>query len=91
MDKIRLSAICGELKADSVKTSTGYGTGGATPDDIILMRKYAPAHVAIKAAGGVRTLDQLLAMRALGVSRCGTAHGGDPRRTQKASGLNKFV
>lgn len=71
VDKIRLCEICGELKADWVKTSTGYGTGGATTDDIILMRKYAPAHVAIKAAGGVRTLDQLLAMRALGVSRCG--------------------
>ena len=69
--KIRLCEICGELKADWVKTSTGYGTGGATPDDIILMRKYAPAHVAVKAAGGVRTLDQLLEMRALGVSRCG--------------------
>lgn len=69
--KIRLCEICGELKADWVKTSTGYGTGGATPDDVILMRKYAPAHVAVKAAGGVRTLDQLLEMRALGVSRCG--------------------
>lgn len=69
--KIRLCEICGDLKADWVKTSTGYGTGGATRDDIILMRKYAPAHVAIKAAGGVRTLDHLLEMRAIGASRCG--------------------
>jgi deoxyribose-phosphate aldolase len=69
--KIRLCEICGELKADWVKTSTGYGTGGATRDDIILMRQYAPAHVAVKAAGGVRTLDQLLEMRAAGASRCG--------------------
>ena len=69
--KIRLCEICGNLNADWVKTSTGYGTGGATPDDIILMRKVAPAHVGVKAAGGVRTLDQLLEMRSLGVSRCG--------------------
>ena len=69
--KIRLCEICGELKADWVKTSTGYGSGGATHADLILMRKHAPAHVQVKAAGGVRDLDALLAVRALGVSRCG--------------------
>ena len=71
--KIRLCEICAELNADWVKTSTGYGSGGATRDDIILMRKYAPAHVAIKAAGGVRTLDEVLAMRAAGATRCGAS------------------
>jgi deoxyribose-phosphate aldolase len=69
--KIRLCEICGELKADWVKTSTGYGSGGATHADLILMRKHAPAHVQVKAAGGVRDLDALLEVRALGVSRCG--------------------
>ena len=69
--KIRLCEICGELKADWVKTSTGYGSGGATHADLILMRKHSPAHVQVKAAGGVRDLDALLAVRALGVSRCG--------------------
>jgi deoxyribose-phosphate aldolase len=54
-----------------VKTSTGYGSGGATDADLILMRKYSPARVQIKAAGGVRTLDRLLEVRALGVTRCG--------------------
>ncbi len=69
--KIRLCEICGELKADWVKTSTGYGTGGATDDDLKLMRMYAPDFVQVKAAGGVRTLDRLLEVRRLGVTRCG--------------------
>ena len=69
--KIRLCQICGELGADWVKTSTGYAPGGATHEDLILMRKYAPPHVQVKAAGGVRTLDALLAVRVLGVTRCG--------------------
>ena len=69
--KIRLCEICGELDADWVKTSTGYGTGGATDADLILMREHSPAHVRVKAAGGVRTLDRLLEVRALGVTRVG--------------------
>ena len=69
--KIRLCQICGELNADWVKTSTGYGTGGATHEDLRLMRDHAPASVQVKAAGGVRDLDALLAVRALGVSRVG--------------------
>jgi deoxyribose-phosphate aldolase len=71
--KIRLCEICGELNADWVKTSTGYGTGGATIEDLKLMRKHAPQHVAVKAAGGVRDLDTLLQVRAIGVSRCGAS------------------
>jgi len=69
--KIKLCELCSEVDADWVKTSTGYGTGGATDEDLILMRKYAAPHVQVKAAGGVRTLDRLLAVRALGVTRCG--------------------
>lgn len=71
--KIKLCEICGELNADWVKTSTGYGTGGATLDDLALMRKHAPPHVQVKAAGGVRDLDMLLKVRDLGVSRCGAS------------------
>lgn len=71
--KIRLCEICSELKADWVKTSTGYGSGGATMDDLALMRKHAAAHVQVKAAGGVRDLDTLLKVRELGVSRCGAS------------------
>src|SRR5262245_30871875 len=69
--KIRLCEICGELNADWVKTSTGYAPGGATDEDLALMLKYSPPHVQVKAAGGVRTLDRLLAVRALGVTRVG--------------------
>jgi len=71
--KIRLCELCGELGADWVKTSTGYGMGGATDADLILMRKHSPAHVQVKAAGGVRTLDRLLEVRALGVTRVGAS------------------
>jgi len=75
--KIRLCEICSDLNADWVKTSTGYGTGGATHDDLKLMRKHAAPHVQVKAAGGVRDLDALLAVRALGVSRCGASRTKD--------------
>ncbi len=71
--KIRLCQICGELKADWVKTSTGYGQGGATIEDLILMRKHSPSNVQVKAAGGVRDLDTLLKIRDLGVTRCGAS------------------
>jgi deoxyribose-phosphate aldolase len=69
--KIRLCAICAELDVDFAKTSTGYGGGGATPEDLKLMRAHLPARVRIKAAGGVRTLDALLEVRSLGVDRAG--------------------
>ncbi|HYO80812.1 MAG TPA: deoxyribose-phosphate aldolase [Bryobacteraceae bacterium] len=69
--KIRLCEICGDLRADWVKTSTGYASSGATIEDLALMRKHSPAHVQVKAAGGVRDLDALLRVRDLGVTRCG--------------------
>jgi deoxyribose-phosphate aldolase len=71
--KIKLCEICSELDADWVKTSTGYGTGGATLEDLKLMRLHAAPHVQVKAAGGVRDLPTLLSVRALGVSRCGSS------------------
>jgi deoxyribose-phosphate aldolase len=69
--KTRLCEICTELNADWVKTSTGYGTGGATHEDLKLMREKSGDHVQVKAAGGVRDLDALLAVRKIGVTRCG--------------------
>ena len=75
--KIRLCEICGELEADWVKTSTGYGSGGATDEDLTLMRAHSPESVQVKAAGGVRTLDRLLEVRALGVTRCGATRTAD--------------
>ena len=71
--KIRLCQICGELKADWVKTSTGYGTGGATIEDLKLMREHAPADVQVKAAGGVRDMETLLKVREIGVTRVGAS------------------
>jgi deoxyribose-phosphate aldolase len=69
--KIRLCDICAEVGADWVKTSTGYAPTGATDADLMLMRKHSPVSVQVKAAGGVRDLDALLRVRALGVTRCG--------------------
>jgi deoxyribose-phosphate aldolase len=71
--KIMLCKICGELNADWVKTSTGYGTGGATMEDLKLMRENTPAHVQVKAAGGVRDFDTLLKVRGIGVTRVGAS------------------
>jgi deoxyribose-phosphate aldolase len=79
--KIRLCEICNELKVEFVKTSTGYGFvkqsdgtygyKGATHDDLVLMRKHADPGVEVKAAGGVRTLEDTLKVRELGVTRIG--------------------
>ena len=69
--KIRLCEICAEIGADWVKTSTGFAPGGATLPDLKLMREHSPERVQVKAAGGIRDLDALLAVRAIGVSRVG--------------------
>jgi len=79
--KIRLCEICSELKVEFVKTSTGYGFvkqsdgtygyKGATHEDLVLMRKHTDPGVEVKAAGGVRTLEDTLKVRELGVTRIG--------------------
>jgi deoxyribose-phosphate aldolase len=78
---IRLCEICSEIGVAFVKTSTGYGFvkqpdgmysyKGATVPHLKLMRKHCPSSVQIKAAGGVRTLDDLLLVRSIGVTRIG--------------------
>lgn len=80
-DKIKLCEICTKVGADFVKTSTGYGYvkqpngdfnyKGATVADIELMRTYSGPKVQVKSAGGVRTLDDLLKMKAAGATRSG--------------------
>jgi deoxyribose-phosphate aldolase len=75
--KVRLCEICGELRVDWVKTSTGFGTSGATDEDLILMRKHSPAHVQVKAAGGIRDLDRLLRVREIGCTRSGATASKD--------------
>ena len=73
IQKVQLCHICGDLNADWVKTSTGFGTDGATMDDLVLMRRETPQYVQIKAAGGVRDLQTLLEVRQLGVTRVGAS------------------
>ncbi|HKY39746.1 MAG TPA: deoxyribose-phosphate aldolase [Polyangiaceae bacterium] len=75
--KIRLCEICGELGVDWVKTSTGFGTSGATIEDLVLMRRHAPPHVQVKAAGGVQTLEMLLRVREAGATRSGCSKTAD--------------
>ena len=70
-EKIRLCEICTELGVDFVKTSTGYGTGGATVADVALMKAHVGPGVRIKAAGGIHDLQQLLALREAGATRFG--------------------
>ena len=71
--KIQLCGICSDLNVDWVKTSTGFGTGGATAEDLKLMREHAADHIQVKAAGGVGDLDTLMAFRDIGVTRCGAS------------------
>ena len=81
--KIKLCEICARADADWVKTSTGYGFSkqpdgsynykGATEHDVRLMRQHSPAHVQVKAAGGVRDLDGLIMVRDLGCTRLGAS------------------
>jgi len=83
--KIKLCKICNAVKVAFVKTSTGYGyvkssSGeynykGATMEDVKLMRKYCNPGIQIKAAGGIRSLDDLLKYKELGVTRVGTSAG----------------
>jgi deoxyribose-phosphate aldolase len=70
-EKIRACHLTEAAGGDFVKTSTGFAPSGATHDDLRLMRANTSPHVQIKAAGGVRTLDALLAVMALGVTRIG--------------------
>lgn len=63
--------ICNEVNADWVKTSTGYAGGGATDEDLTIMRQFALPSIQVKAAGGVRTLQRAIEVRNLGCSRFG--------------------
>ena len=69
--KIRACGLTAAAGAHFVKTSTGFAPSGATIEDLKLMREHSPAHVQVKAAGGVRTLDALLDVMNVGVTRIG--------------------
>ena len=70
-EKVRACRLSEAADADFVKTSTGFAPGGATHDDLRLMRANTSPHIQIKAAGGVRTLDALIDVMNLGVTRVG--------------------
>ena len=71
-EKLNMCAIAREVKPDFVKTSTGFGTGGATIEDIRLMLDNVGPDIAVKAAGGVRTLETALQLIDMGVKRIGS-------------------
>lgn len=74
-EKVRVCEIAKEVGVDFVKTSTGFSTGGATAEDVVLMRKTVGENIGVKASGGVRTLDDALAMIKAGASRLGASAG----------------
>lgn len=74
-EKIKLCEIASEVKPTFIKTSTGMGEGGATLHDVQLMREHTCPEVKVKASGGVRTLEDVLAYLDAGVERIGTSQG----------------
>lgn len=72
-EKIRICEIVSRSGADFIKTSTGFSSGGARETDILLFKKYISPHLKIKAAGGIRTLEQAQRFLALGASRIGSS------------------
>ena len=88
-EKVRACRLAEAAGADFVKTSTGFAPTGATHDDIRLMRANTSPHIGIKAAHGIRSLDALLEVMALGVTRIGATQTEaiiEEFRTRKAAG-----
>ena len=74
-EKRKAAEIAKEVKPDFIKTSTGFGTGGATAEDVKLMKSVVGDDVKVKAAGGIRDLETALAMIKAGAERLGTSAG----------------
>ena len=72
-EKIELCKIVNESGADYIKTSTGFSTGGATPNDVELLRRYSSPYVKVKAAGGISTIEDAMLFISLGADRLGTS------------------
>lgn len=71
-EKAELCRIALDVRPDYIKTSTGFGTGGATIQDVELMLRLTKGNIKVKAAGGIRTLDTALTLIDMGVSRIGS-------------------
>ncbi|HIX68469.1 MAG TPA: deoxyribose-phosphate aldolase [Candidatus Anaerostipes excrementavium] len=74
-EKRKVAEIAKEVRPDFIKTSTGFGTGGATAEDVKLMKSVVGDDVKVKAAGGIRDLETALAMIEAGAERLGTSAG----------------
>ena len=90
--KVIACAICERAGADFVKTATGFGSGGTTIEDLVLMRKSVGPKVKLKAAGGIRTLDAALPAIRVGTVRFGTTASDvildEAERRERAGTLN---
>ena len=86
-EKKRLCDTALIARPDFIKTSTGFGTGGATVADVRLMKAQVGQEIAIKAAGGIRTLESALQMLEAGASRIGTSRGVEIVEELKKQGL----
>lgn len=75
--------------ADFVKTSTGFGPGGATPEDVAILREEAPEGLAVKASGGIKSLDDALEMLNAGASRLGMSSGVSIMKEAEDGGLQE--
>ncbi len=73
LEKMKLCEIVSECGADYIKTSTGFSKGGATPEDVKLMREHCPKSVKVKAAGGISSLEDAENFLSLGAERLGTS------------------
>lgn len=74
-EKVRVCLLAKKAGADFVKTSTGFSKGGATKEDVALMRKTVGPEMGVKASGGVRTKEDMENMIKAGATRIGTSHG----------------
>lgn len=74
-EKVHLCKLVKECGADFVKTSTGFGTAGATVEDVRLLRETVGSHIGVKASGGIRNLETLMGMVEAGANRIGTSSG----------------
>ncbi|MBQ9198092.1 MAG: deoxyribose-phosphate aldolase [Clostridia bacterium] len=79
--------IAARVKPDFVKTSTGFGTAGAAPEHVALMKQYAGPDVQVKAAGGIRSWEAAKAMLDAGATRLGTSSGIQIIQEMRAAGL----
>ena len=83
---IELAKVASRVKPDFVKTSTGFGTDGAKPEHVRLMKQYAGEDVQVKAAGGIRSFEAAKAMIEAGATRLGTSSGIKIVEEMKAEG-----